>query len=436
MRLLTLWVFLLSALLTSTSSLAATIQDVRLWKAPDHTRVVFDLSGPVEHKLLTLSNPDRLVVDFAASQIKANTSGVDLQQSSIVRIRSAVKDKDDLRVVLDLKAAVKPRSFLLKASGEKGDRLVVDLYDKGKAKKVVKHIEQVNQKRDIVIAIDAGHGGEDPGASGPNKLREKHVVLAIAKELNYLLKQQKGYQPVLIRHGDYYVGLKKRRDLARKAQADLLVSIHADAFHDKRANGSSVFALSQRGASSAMAKFLADDANNSDLVGGVSLNDKEDVLAGVLADLSMTATMDSSLTVGGKVVKQMGKISRLHSKRVEQAAFAVLKSPDIPSILVETGFISNPGEAKKLRTKSYQRKMARAIFDGVTAHFNSAPPPDTYIAWQKNRQQDKREYVVARGDTLSGIAQKYRVSVAAIRKTNDLASSTIRVGQKILIPAS
>ena len=437
MRLPSLLFALLMTLLTvAPFSFAANIDDIRLWRAPDHTRVVFDLSAPADHKLMSLTNPNRLVVDFSNSSLKAETASVDLQNSPVSRIRSGVKDKTGLRVVLDLNADVKARSFLLKANGQKGDRLVVDLYDREKTKKVVKHVEQVNQKRDIVIAIDAGHGGEDPGATGPNKLREKHVVLAIAKELNYLFSKQKGYKPVLIRTGDYYVGLKKRRDLARKAQADLLVSIHADAFHDPRARGSSVFALSQRGASSAMAKFLADDANNSDLVGGVSLNDKEDVLAGVLADLSMTASMDASLTVGGKVVNKMGKISRLHSKRVEQAAFAVLKSPDIPSILVETGFISNPGEAKKLKTRSYQRKMARAIYDGITSHFNSAPPPDTYIAWQKNNRGKTTKYTVARGDTLSGIALRYNVSVSSIRKTNDMASNTIRVGQKIIIPAS
>jgi N-acetylmuramoyl-L-alanine amidase len=377
-----------------------------------------------------------LVIDIEASRLQVDTAAIELQGGPVSRIRSGVKDKQDLRIVLDLKQAIKPRSFLLKANGGKGDRLVVDLYDKQQNKKVVKHVEQATQRRDIIIAIDAGHGGEDPGASGPNRLREKHVVMAIAKELSYLFGKEKGYKPVLIRKGDYYVGLKQRRKLARKAQADLLVSIHADAFHDKRANGSSVFALSQRGASSATAKFLATEANNSDLVGGVSLNDKDDVLAGVLADLSMTATMDASLTVGSKVVNRMGKISRLHSKRVEQAGFAVLKSPDIPSILVETGFISNPGEAKKLKTKSYQRKMAKAIFDGVKSHFKTTPPPDTYIAWQKNNRHSTREYVVARGDTLSGIALRHSVTVAALRRTNDMASSSIRVGQKILIPAS
>ncbi len=287
-----------------------------------------------------------------------------------------------------------------------------------------------------MVAIDAGHGGEDPGASGPNRLREKHVVLEIAKELNYLLKQERGYAPVMIRKGDYYVGLSKRRALARQAQADLMVSIHADAFRDHRAHGTSVYALSRSGATSAMAHVLAEDANDSDLVGGVSLRDKDEVLASVLADLSMSASLEASLKVGADVVGSMGRIARLHSSRVEQANFAVLRSPDVPSILVETGFISNPEEARKLSTKSYQRKMARAIFSGITRHFGDSPPPDTYLAWRKRNRGEAVEYTIARGDTLSDIAQRYQVSVSAIRRHNGLASNVIKVGQTIVIPAS
>lgn len=421
--------------LSTTTVFAADINDVRVWRAPDHTRVVLDLSAPTSHKVMTLSNPDRIVIDIDNATLKASLKNLDLLDSPISRVRSGIKDKHDLRVVLDVKSDVKPRSFLLKANKQYGDRLVIDLYDKKKSKQVVKHIDDSN-RRDIVIAIDAGHGGEDPGASGPNRLREKKVVLAIAKELNYLLKQRKGYKPVMLRTGDYYVGLQQRRNLARKAQADLLISIHADAFKDARAYGTSVYALSRKGASSAMAQVLADDANNSDLVGGVSLSDKDDVLAGVLADLSMAASLDAGIQVGTHVVKEMGKISRLHSRKVEQANFSVLRSADVPSILVETGFISNPKEAKKLSTKDYQRKMAKAIYTGVTRHFSARPPPDTYLAWQKRQRDNTLEYVITRGDTLSGIAKRYQVSVASIRQQNDLASSVIKVGQRIIIPSS
>ena len=261
------------------------------------------------------------------------------------------------------------------------------------------------------------------------------MVLAIAKELDKLVKKERGYASVMIRKGDYYVALDKRRKLARKAQADLLVSIHADAFTDHRARGTSVYALSGRGASSATAKFLATEANSSDLVGGVNLSEKDNVLAGVLADLSMTASLDASLKVGSNVVREMGKVSHLHSKRVEQAAFAVLKSPDIPSILVETGFISNPKEERKLKTSHYQKQLARSIFNGIERYFENTPPPGTYLAWQKGRDRQYVEHVIARGDTLSGIAQRYEVSVASIRQHNDLSTSVIKVGQRLTIPS-
>lgn len=419
----------------SGQAFAVDIKDVRIWRAPDHTRVVLDLSAPVSHQVMVLQNPQRIVIDVDSAVFKASLASLDLDNSPVSRVRTGVKDKNDVRIVLDMKAAVKPRSFLLKANGQASDRLVIDLYDKQAASKVVKHVND-KDKRDIVIAIDAGHGGEDPGASGPNKLREKRVVLAIAKELNYLLKQKQGYSPVMIRTGDYYVGLKQRRALARKAEADLMVSIHADAFKDHRAYGTSVYALSRRGATSAMAQVLADDANNSDLVGGVKLGDKDDVLAEVLADLSMSASLDVSVQVGDDIIGELGKISRQHSKKVEKANFSVLRSADVPSLLIETGFISNPGEAKKLSTKGYQRKMARAIFQGITRHFAESPPPDTLLAWQKRQRNNTVEHVIASGDTLSGIAQRYRVSVASIRQQNDLSSSMIRVGQKILIPSS
>ena len=336
----------LLACLASNALYASDIKDVRLWRAPDHTRVVLDLTGPVEHKIITLTNPHRIVIDISNAELKSDLSQVDLQNSPIVKLRSGVKGKQTIRLVLDLGQAVKPRSFLLKAQGELDDRLVVDLYDKLAAKPAVKSVDHSSKRRDIIVAIDAGHGGEDPGASGPGRLREKHVVLAIARQLEKLFKQEPGYKPVMIRTGDYYVGLSQRREKARKAQADLLVSIHADAFRDHRAHGSSVYALSSRGASSATAKFLASEANSSDLVGGVSLNDKDDMLAGVLMDLSINHSMDASKQVGRRVLSSMDEISRLHSKKVELANFAVLRSPDLPSILVETGFISNPGEAK------------------------------------------------------------------------------------------
>lgn len=426
-----LWLCLLAP-----AAAALEVRDVRLWRAPDHTRIVFDLSAPAEHKLLQLHKPDRIVVDLEDADLKAKLADLKLDNTPVERVRHASRAGNDLRFVFDLRASVRARSFLLKANEQRGDRLVLDLYDvTGDSARPSVHKSVASaSRRDIVIAIDAGHGGEDPGASGPRRLREKDVVLAIAKETAALFKREHGFKPVLIRTGDYYVGLKQRRLLAHQKQADLLVSVHADAFTNPKANGSSVYALSQRGASSSFARFLAQRENSADLVGGVSLSDKDDLLAKVLYDMSQSHTMDASLSVGGRVLRQMDQISRLHSKKVEQAAFVVLKSPDIPSILVETGFISNPTEARLLATKQYQRKVARAIHNGITSWFSEHPPADTLLAWEK--QGPGQQYVISRGDTLSGIAVRFNVSLAALRERNQLSGSVIRVGQKLIIPNS
>jgi N-acetylmuramoyl-L-alanine amidase len=430
------WIGAILALLLTSTTWAVEVHDVRLWRAPDHTRIVFDLTGPVEHKLILLDNPSRIVVDVEDTRLKTSLSDLKLDKTPVSRIRSGVRQGDDLRVVLDMGAKVDPRSFVLKANQQAGDRLVLDLYDKKKTSSstTVKKSVKQSAKRDIIVAIDAGHGGEDPGAIGPKRRREKVVVLAIAREVARLFEADKGFKPTLIRSGDYYISLKGRRDLARKRQADLFVSVHADAFKRKEAHGASVYALSTRGATSTAARYLAQRENAADLVGGVSLSDKDDVLAGVLADLSMTSTLDTSLKLGGKVLGRMDNVTKLHKERVEQAGFAVLKSPDIPSILVETGFISNPEESRKLASSSYQKKMARAIHAGIKDWFLAHPPSGTLIAWQK--QQGGRQYVIARGDTLSGIAQRFNVSLSSLKSHNGISGSKIMVGQKLVIPTT
>lgn len=416
---------------------AADIKGVRVWRAPDHTRVVFDMAASVEHTVMTLSNPDRIVIDVPRSTFKASLTSLDLGTTPIQRIRTGVRNGKDLRFVLDLQNKVKPRSFVLKASDKAPDRLVLDLYDIQSAPKTTTAEDAApHGKRDIIVAIDAGHGGEDPGALGPYKLKEKDIVLSISRELKRQLEAIPGYKAILIRDGDYYVGLGKRRTLARKSKADMFVSIHADAFNNPQASGSSVYALSRKGATSASAKFLAQSENSSDLIGGVSLSDKDDVLAGVLFDLSMTATLDSSLNVGKNVLGNMSYINKLHKKQVEQAGFAVLKSPDVPSILIETGFISNPAEAKRLASKSYQRKMASAIADGISKFFYDTAPAGTLVAVNKLKGNTKQTHVIASGDTLSDIAKRYKVSVAHIRNSNNLRSNKIRIGQKLSIPAT
>jgi N-acetylmuramoyl-L-alanine amidase len=318
---------------------------------------------------------------------------------------------------------------------------VIDLYDINAAAVVKKIVEKPkSQNRNIVIAIDAGHGGEDPGASGPRRLREKNVVLAISKELAAQINRTPGFKAVLVRTGDYYIPHKKRRDIAREKRADLFISIHADAFKSPKPFGASVFALSRRGATSETARYLAKRENESDLIGGygsVSLDDKDKVLAGVLVDLSMTATLNSSLDVGRVVLGKLGRVAPLHKKRVEQAAFAVLKSPDVPSILVETGFISNPSEAKKLATKKYRKKLAQAVFSGVKEYFGKNPPADSYLASKQGSpaQSKPKEYVIARGDTLSKVARQFNSSVTELRTLNKLPTTVVKIGQRIKVPA-
>lgn len=418
---------------------ATAVEGVRLWRAPDHTRLVLDLSSAVDHQLFTLENPHRIVVDLSDARLDSSFDGLELEDTPIEGIRSAPRNGTDLRVVLDLERAVKPRSFPLGGNEQYGNRLVVDLYDRAgdRQRRLDDVIDPDKARRDILVAIDAGHGGEDPGALGPGRIQEKQVVLAISRRLKEAIDQEPGFKAMLVRNGDYYIPLRRRSALAREQRADLFVSIHADAFKNPSARGASVFALSSHGATSETARYLAQRENQADLIGGVGgsvrLSDKDQMLASVLLDLSMTASLKSSLEVGEQVLKRIGGMTRLHKKSVEQAGFVVLKSPDIPSILVETGFISNPSEARRLADSAYQRKIAGEIFAGIRSYFYRKPPPGTWVA--ANRDAGEGEvYVIGRGDTLSDIAARHGVSVEAIKRHNEMTSSVIRVGQRIKIP--
>ena len=418
------------------SVVAAEINSVRLWRAPDNTRLVFDVDGAIEYKVFSLDNPHRLVIDITNITNQPSVAKLDFKNSPITKIRTAQRSPKDLRIVLDLKSAVNPKHFTLKANEQYSNRLVIDLYDKKRnvSRTVDELVKQSDRK--IVIAIDAGHGGEDPGALGPQRMREKNVVLQISKRLKKLFDNDPNYKGVLVRKGDYYLAHRKRTQIARDNKADFFISIHADAFTDPRANGASVYALSNQGATSEAARFLAKKQNNADLIGGataLNLGAKDEMLAGVLLDLSMTATMSTSLEAGAHVLRQMGSVARLHKKKVEQAGFLVLKSPDIPSLLIETGFISNPKEARQLSTASYQQRMAKAIFSGIDQYYSEHPPEGTLLA--KVMKGKPLKYIVARGDTLSEIASKYRTSTAKIMRYNKMSSSTIRVGQEIKIPS-
>jgi N-acetylmuramoyl-L-alanine amidase len=416
---------------------ATQIDGVRLWTAPDHTRLVFDASSPAEHSVFSLTGPDRLVIDFEAATLGKEFDAKQVADRHLKGMRHAVRPDGRLRVVLDLKQAVRPKTFLLKPNASYGHRLVVDLYPVGATRqpRVAKTTKDIQRARDVVVAIDAGHGGEDPGASGSKYgTKEKTVTLEIAKRLKRLVDAQPGMRGELTRTGDYFIGLRKRMALARKHRADLFLSIHADAFRDKRVRGASVYVLSRRGASSEAARWLAEKENASDLVGGVSLDDKDAMLRSVLIDLSQSATRHASLSAASQVYQQLGRVGKTHGRRVQQAGFMVLKSPDIPSMLVKTGFISNPGEERNLRDPGFQERMAKAIMHGVRAYFKESPPPGTLLA---ERQTKTIKHVIARGDTLSEIADRYQVSLASLRRENRIRSDNhIEIGQVLLIPGT
>ena len=359
---------------------AADIKDIRMWHAPDRTRFVFDMDRGANFKVFTLSNPDRVVIDLPQTGLKA---GIPRQGSTgqfIARIRSGRPESNTLRLVFEVQKPVRYFIQMLKPVDNYQYRLVVDYYhrdtvvDADKSGQPAPSSQPSKPKKrtgDLLVLIDPGHGGEDPGALGKTA-REKDVVLAIAKRLKKKIDREPGLRADLTRGGDYYIGLRKRTRIAREKQADIFVSIHADAFKNKNARGASVYALSQRGASSETARWLANKENSSDLVGGVSLADKDNLLAEVLLDLSMTKTVSESISFGREVLSELKKIGRVHSKRVEQAGFAVLKSPDIPSILIETAYITNPTEEKLLKSSSHQDRVANAVVIGIRRYLNKS----------------------------------------------------------------
>ncbi|MBL1264361.1 N-acetylmuramoyl-L-alanine amidase [Methylomicrobium sp. RS1] len=410
--------FLLTLQLFSSLAFAAqvSVNSLHFWSSAKQSRMMIDVSAIPSHSISLTERPDRLVIDIQNARLKGKLSQPPASHPFFSRIRTDQKQKT-LRIVAELKRQIDYESFTLNPNKMYGHRLVVDLTDKGplpdspiasekpmaqaakpeaKAQapqKAAKRASDGNPAksakeaastgrsgRNIVVAIDAGHGGEDPGAHGPAGTEEKRVVLAIAKKLASLINGQRGMRAVLVRKSDYYVDLRKRMEIARAANADLFVSVHADAYQKSDVKGASVFTLSNSGASSEAARWLADSENAADLVGGVRLDDKEEVLASVLLDLSQTATLEASNNVAGQVLKSFQNIGELHFSTVQKAGFLVLKSPDIPSILVETAFISNPGEERKLNNTEHQSKIALAIFNGIRNYFKQYTPNDTRVA--------------------------------------------------------
>ena len=372
------------------------VQGVHFSSRDGHATVVFDLSRPAEHRIFTLSKPNRIVIDVDNARLDASLPP---GQGVVRDLRSGVHGHGNLRVVLDLKQRTTPRSLV--SQSPDGVQLVVYLYSAGQngraeRRPVLTAATAVPQTgRDIVVAIDAGHGGIDSGAIGPHGVMEKTITLEIARRLAALVARQAGFRPFLTRNGDYYLTLRQRIDRARAAHADIFISIHCDAARDGYADGATVYALSMHGASSEHARLLAERENDSDLLGGVSLANKSSMLASVLIDLSQTATISASLDVGNRVARQLSRLGPMHRFHVQQAAFVVLKSPDIPSILVETDYITNPQEERLLMSSAYQEKIAKAILGGVTNYFDQYPPPGTELAMMKARHKLHTEAVSA-----------------------------------------
>ncbi len=469
------------------------------YSSPQSDRVVFDLTGAAPHHFFTLKSPSRLVVDFNNTGVQQAMAQPPAEHPLFAGARSAVRNNNDLRVVIELKADVEAKSAVIKKGA--GSQLQFDLAVKEqpvaklekatapsapvKKEKTVESVALMPKTtsvkttkakgRDIVIAIDAGHGGKDVGAQGGNGTEEKNVVFAIAKRLQGMVNRQPGLKAVMIRDGDYFVKLKERVRIARAAKADLFVSIHADAFSDESAHGASVYTLANKGASSAGARFLADSENAADAISG-GLDDKDDSLASVLMDLSQSAAKEASQNVGNKVLRSVKSVGHLHRASVQKAGFVVLKSADIPSILVETAFISNPDEERRLNTRAYQDKMASAVFGGIMAHFKQYAPANTLMAQLSKsgkaprlamndaplesvpevkvkaqnlvrveedaapaaamKVASKSQHIIGRGETLSGIAQQYGVSMRELRLSNGMNDGNVRIGQVLQIPRS
>jgi N-acetylmuramoyl-L-alanine amidase len=430
---------------------AATVKAFRVFSGPDSTRVVFELTAPVEHRVFTLADPDRIVIDLPNTKTSGPLS-LPEPKGVVAQVRAGGRTGGDLRVVLELTKAAKPKTFLLAPNDQYGNRLVVDLVQGGEdspvAHPAATAIEPApasvpatipapaaapGRGRDVIVAIDAGHGGDDPGASGRNGTHEKDVVVAIARRVAAELDAQPGMHAVLVRGGDYFVPLRKRIAIAHAAQADFFMSIHADAYRDASATGATVYVLNEKGATDEAALRLAQRENASDLIGGVSLADTDQTLARVLLDLSQNAALSASTAAGQRLIKKMSAVTPMRRMQVQQAPFLVLKSPDIPSVLVETAYISNPREEASLGNPLYQESLARALRAGIVDYFTANPPQGSYFAHTVEPPPTMLHHVT-RGETLSEIAERYRVSTATLRRSNSLKSDSVYVGQVLTIP--
>jgi N-acetylmuramoyl-L-alanine amidase len=418
---------------------AARLEGMKLVDGDGGTRAVLDLSGETEYKIFTLANPDRLVLDLSRTGL-APGYRPPAPNGLVAGVRTGEPADGDLRVVLDLGRAVKPRSRIERVGGH--SRLVLELHPDGEEvagkPAAARTIEDVigSGDRKLVIAIDAGHGGKDPGAIGPSGTYEKIITLAMARELARLIDADPGMESFLVRDRDVFIPLDQRYMMAREKQADLFISIHADAAHNRAAHGASVYVLSLRGASSEAARWLADKENAADLVGGVELDARDKNLAAVLLDLSQNATMRVSDDVAAQVLASLKQVGKAHKPQIERANFVVLRSPDVPSMLVEAGFISNPAEEAKLKDPAHRGRIAKAIVTGIRGYFAAEAPPGTWYAARQGQFGIARQHVVSRGETLSLIAARHGVPMSSIRSANGLKGDTVRIGERLTIPAT
>ncbi|NHH90611.1 N-acetylmuramoyl-L-alanine amidase AmiB [Pseudoalteromonas sp. MB47] len=422
-----------------------TINSVRVWPSPDSTRVVFDLNDKPDFSYFMLKNPARLVIDLKNTDKLDSLPAIPQKHQIVSKLRySKPKDSKSVRFVFELARASKPVVFALLPTDPYKHRLVVDLVDKTpKAEPVAStntsvKKRELNQERDIVIAIDAGHGGEDPGSIGPSGTYEKDITLQIAKRLERMIDAEKGMISRMVRRSDYFVNLNTRTSIARKKKADFFVSIHADAFTSPQPNGASVWVLSLRRANSEIGKWIEDKEKHSELLGGAAgvLKDtaSEKYLAQALLDMSMDHSMKTGFSVAEEVVSELRKVAKMHKKRPQAASLAVLKSPDIPSILVETGFISNPREERMLKTAQHQERLAKAIFTSIKNYYMKNPPDDSLFA--KLKSQFPTKHKVRPGESLSILASRYNTSVSKLKTANNLKSNTLFIGQELDIPQS
>ncbi|WP_446830642.1 N-acetylmuramoyl-L-alanine amidase [Candidatus Foliamicus sp.] len=426
---------LCGALLAGALSAApARIEAIRVAEYDSKTRLVLELDRSRSHKLLVLDNQPRVVVDISSSAIHASLPE---RGTGIIRgMRHAQHQGGKLRVVFDLYASATAESITIAAAkaGER-HRIVVDIYPGGENSEVAADTNQHPLARDVLVAIDPGHGGKDPGAIGRNGFYEKTAVLAISRRLARLIDAEPGMQAMLTRNGDYYLKLRSRYELARQRNADLFVSVHADAVRNRRVRGASVYVLSEKG-SSDEARRLARRENAADLLGGIELDEYPPTVTSMIIDLQQNASIGASLEVGDDVLQHLHGVGQVRKSRVQKAPFAVLKAHDVPSILVETAYISNPQDERLLRTSAYQEQLARALLAGVRAYFYKNPPRGTLIAQQVAAGVvPEQRYVARRGDTLSGIAHRFKVPLRVLKRANNLPNDHLRVGQVLTIPA-